>query len=65
MALNGFTDITATVTVPKPEYEKLVRGSGRLDIIEALLKKNAYISTGDLKAILGIEESEEKKNESV
>lgn len=56
------TDVFATVTVPKPEYEKLVRDSERLDIIEAMLKKNGYVSSGDVKIILGIEESEEKKN---
>ncbi len=59
------TDIEGTVTVPKPEYEKLVRDSEKLDVIEALLRKNNYITTGDLQAIFGIEEREEKKSESV
>ena len=63
--MSGITDVFTTVTVPKPEYEELVRDSERLDIIEAMLKKNGYVSSGDVKIILGIEESEEKKNESV
>ena len=49
----------------KSEYEELVKRNERLRIIEAMLKKNNYVSTGDLKTILGIEESEEKKNEFV
>lgn len=61
----GITDVFTTVTVPKPEYEELVRDSETLDIIKTLMKKNDYVSTGDLKIILGIEESEGKKSESV
>lgn len=58
----GITDVFTTVTVPKLEYEELVRDSEKLGVIEALLQKNNYITTGDLQAILGIEKREEKKN---
>lgn len=55
-------DLYAIVTITNLEYEALVRESERLRIIEALLKKNNYVSTGDLQAVFGTEESEEKKN---
>lgn len=58
----GLTDAFATVTVPKSEYEALVRDSETLDIITAMVRDSKYLSTGDLKIILRIEESEEKKN---
>ena len=53
MATNGITDVFSTVSVPKPEYEELVRDSERLDIISAILEENKYISTSDLRCILG------------
>lgn len=60
MALNGLSDVLATVTIPKPEYEELVRDSERIAIVKNLLKKDKYGLTGDLKVILNIEESEDK-----
>lgn len=63
--MNGITDIVATVTVPKPEYESLVRESERLDILKSFIKKGKYITTDDIKAILGDEEREGEQNESV
>ena len=60
MALNGLSDVLATVTIPKPEYEELVRDSERIAIVKNLLKKDRYGLTGDLKVILNIEESEDK-----
>ena len=60
MALNGLSDVLATVTIPKTEYEELVRYSERLAIVKNLLKKDRYGLTGDLKVILNIEESEDK-----
>lgn len=60
MALNGLSDVLATVTIPKPEYEELVRDSERIAIVKNFLKKDRYGLTGDLKVILNIEESEDK-----
>lgn len=54
----GLTDLVATVTVPKTEYEMLVRESERLDILKNFIKKGKYITTDDIKAILGDEERE-------
>lgn len=65
MEVKCITNEVGTVSVPKSEYEALVRDSEKLDIIKTLMQKSNYVSTGDLKIILGIEESEEKKNESV
>lgn len=58
----GITDVLATVTVPKPEYEELIRKSEQNDIIKSLLRKNKYVSIEDLKVILDMEESEEESN---
>jgi hypothetical protein len=63
-AMAGITDIVATVTVPKPEYETLIRGSEQIDIIKSLLAKNEYVSTGDLRVILNVEKPEEGKEEN-
>lgn len=65
MAVNGLSDVFQTVTVPKPEYEKLVRDSEKLGAIERLLRKNKYVAAGDLESILDIEESEENNSESL
>jgi len=65
MGVKYIADEVGIVPVPKPEYEELVRDSETLDIIKTLMKKSNYVSTGDLKIILGIEESEGKKSESV
>lgn len=59
----GLTDIIATVTVPKPEYETLIRESEQIDIIKSMLRKNEYVSTGDLRVILNVEKPEEGKCE--
>ncbi|MBQ8279524.1 MAG: hypothetical protein IJZ23_06755 [Roseburia sp.] len=58
----GITDVLATVTVPKSEYEELIRKSEQNDIIKSLLRKNKYVSIEDLKVILDMEESEEESN---
>ena len=60
MALNGLSDVFTTVTIPKTEYEELVRDSERIAIVKNFLKKDRYGLTGDLKVILNIEESEDK-----
>lgn len=63
MATNGITDVFTTVSVPKPEYEELVRESEQNGIVRSLLKKNKYVSTEDLKVILDVEESQKKEGE--
>lgn len=57
----GITDVFATVTVPKAEYEELVRESERNDIIRSLVEHDKFITTDNLKTILGIEETQEKE----
>lgn len=54
--MNGLTDIVATVTVPKTEYENLVRESEKLYIIESYIKNSKYTTFDDVKAILGVGE---------
>ena len=60
MSSHGLSDVFTTVTIPKTEYEELVRDSERIAIVKNLLKKDKYGLTGDLKVILNIEESEDK-----
>lgn len=54
--MNGITDIVATVTVPKTEYEYLVRESERLAILERYVKNGKYTTLDDVKTILGVGE---------
>lgn len=61
--MNGITDIVATVTVPKTEYEFLVRESERLAILENYVKNGKYTTFDDVKAILGISEKEGDQND--
>lgn len=70
MATNGISDIFTTVSVPKPEYENLVRDSEKIETLKRLIKSSKYVTTGEVMAILEIEESdkeesEETNNESV
>ena len=61
--LNGITDVIATVSVPKPEYEELVRDSEQLAVVRRMVRKNKYIGQEDLKAVLDVEVSQEKEGE--
>lgn len=63
----GLSDICATVTVPKLEYEKLVRDSEKLEVLRKIRKAGSFITDIDLKAILDIEEpcKGEAANESL
>lgn len=58
--LNGITDVIATVSVPKSEYEELVRDSERLAIVKNMLTNSKYVSTVDMKIILDIENVDDK-----
>jgi len=59
MANYGLTDLVATVTLPKSEYEELVRDSEKVQVIERYMQGNKYASTTDIAAILGIKDGEE------
>lgn len=61
--LNGITDVIATVSVPKPEYEELIRESEQLAIIRRMMSRGKYFCQEDLKAILDVEEPQEKEGE--
>ena len=55
MAVNGFTDICTTVTVPKPEYERLVRESERLQCLFKYLSSIKFPNVDVIYEILGLE----------
>ena len=57
----GITDVFATVTLPKPEYEKLVRESEKIAILREMLDKSSSVLTADIRAIVG--EKKEKGRE--
>lgn len=46
------------VETRKEEYERLIRESERLHVIERILKQNGYVATNDVKAVLGLKENE-------
>ena len=48
----------ATITIPRKEYEILIRESERNHIAKRLLKKQGFVSEIDIKALFDIEESE-------
>ena len=56
---NGLSDVFSTVSVPKPEYEDLVRDSEKLEIIKRKVKANKYVGMEELKEILDIENETE------
>lgn len=60
----GITDVFATVTVPKTEYEELVRDSERIDAVNRYINATKYPCTDDIKALLCIEKKEEIKEHS-
>lgn len=63
MATNGITDVFATISVPKPEYEELIRENEQNRIIRRALVKNGYVTAEGLKAVLGISEETEGRCE--
>lgn len=62
MAVNGITDICATVNVPKSEYENLIRESNTLHVVENLYSTQNHVDAEIIRNILGIE-LEERKGE--
>ena len=57
MANHGLTDFAATVTLPKSEYEELIRDSEVLNTARRFVTTN-YATVRDIKSILGVEEGE-------
>lgn len=65
MATHGFTDIMATVELPKSEYEDLVRQREELKIIKKTMKSaSSTLPLVVLKHILGINEGENDEEEN-
>ena len=54
-----------TITIPKKEFESLIRDSERINIAKRLLKKQGFVSEIDIKSLFDIEESEGENSESV
>jgi hypothetical protein len=54
------------ITIPLDEYRALVRVSEKIDIVERMVNKGGYVSTGDIMTVLGIKEKiKENNNEAV
>lgn len=54
------------VTITLEEYTALIRQAEKIGAVERLIRKTNYVSCGDIKAILDIEETEkENDNETV
>ena len=56
----GITDVLATVTVPKSEYEELIRESEQLKTVKRMLQKESYVSTDDLRTIVNVSKEKEE-----
>lgn len=64
MANHGLSDLTATVALPKSEYEDLVRQSETLKIIKKTIESSSgALAIVSIRRILGIE-WENKENET-
>lgn len=50
------------ITISIDEYRELLKEAERAAVIRKLVKKDGYANTGDVKAILGIEETEGSTN---
>ncbi len=54
------------VAISSWKYAELIKKEAKLEALERFVRKtNCYVSVGDIKAILGIEETEGSKNETV
>ena len=60
MATHGLTDAFQTVTVPKSEYEELIRESEQLKTVKRMLQKESYVSTDDLRTIVNVSKEKEE-----
>lgn len=64
MEVKVITAEEATVTMPKSEYEELVRDSERLGVVKAMLEKDKYVAASTIRCVLGIEKEKEKEGDS-
>lgn len=53
------------ITIPKTEYEQLIRESERCLVLERLAKSDNCFLKSDIKAILNIKNKQENKNETL
>jgi len=58
MANYNLTDIVATVSISKNEYEELVRDSEQLKIVKKFVKESKYANSNDVAILLNISEEE-------
>lgn len=66
MGSYGLTDIVATVTVPKSEYENLVRDSEKLRTLKEFIRESSNsLPLVFVKHLLGIDEGEINEKEVV
>ncbi len=52
------------ITITLDEYKALLLMSAKAAIIKKMVERDKYVNTGDVKAILDIEETEGSTNES-
>lgn len=55
----AISDLCAVVTVPKPEYETLIRSNERMKMLENVLR-NRFTTVDDIRALFGIKGEGEK-----
>lgn len=54
------------ITITLEEYQELKMMETKVSVIKKVVENNKYVSTGEIKNILGIKETEkENKNETV
>lgn len=54
-----------TITITLDEYRSLIAKTERIEAVGRMFDSTAYVNTDDIKAILGINETKEKENETV
>lgn len=52
------------ITITLEEYKELIIAAEKVATAERLCKQSGYVSTGELKAVLGIPETESKGENS-
>lgn len=66
MAVHGLSDVTATVTVPKHEYEDLIRENERFSVAKRMMESmKDYEDVGIIKTMLGIKGREANEEEII
>ena len=49
------------MTVLREEYRELVTAKAKIDVLDAMLENDKYVSVGDVKTVLGANKKEEDK----